>query len=155
MQIKAKTVPITTCWRGMCKAKKARIPEAKVKITTAIHKGLHQIGFDILRRYSVTESFGSQPRMRSSKYFFGFIILHPEPTYGILYGPAWLGESLWRLLFLSSFFGYVEQILSGLLEEVLVGFFFGVIVPVPHFDSVACGVGDNSFPFKDWMITNE
>ncbi len=50
------------------------------------------------------------------------------------------------------FVGDVEQIFSGLAEEVLVCYLFGVVVPVPHFDSVACGVGEYGFAVEGWVV---
>lgn len=54
--------------------------------------------------------------------------------------------------FYALFFGDVEQVFSCLAQEVFVCYFFGVVVPVPHFDSVACGVGDYGFAFEGWVV---
>ena len=55
--------------------------------------------------------------------------------------------------FYALFFGDFKNISSGLAQEVFVGYFFWVVVPVPHFDSVTCGVGDYCFAFEGWVVT--
>ena len=52
----------------------------------------------------------------------------------------------------SLFFGDVKQVCSRFAKEVFVCYFFGGIVPVPDFDSVACGVGDYGFSFEGWVV---
>lgn len=53
------------------------------------------------------------------------------------------------------FFGDIEQIFSGLLKKLLVGDYFGVVVPVPDLDSMAGGVGDYGFSLKGRMISKK
>jgi len=57
--------------------------------------------------------------------------------------------------FYASFFGKVKQVLSGLAKEFLIGHFFGVVVPVPHFDAVAGAVGDYGFAFERGVIAEK
>ena len=55
----------------------------------------------------------------------------------------------------ASFFGKIQQVLSGLAEEPLVGYFFWVVVPVPDFDAMRRAVGDDGFPLQSRMETHE
>ena len=54
--------------------------------------------------------------------------------------------------FQASLFGDIKKIGFGLLEEAFVGYFFWVVVPVPHFYSVACGVSDYGFSFEGRVV---
>ena len=55
----------------------------------------------------------------------------------------------------ASFFCDVNQVLSCLIQECCVGDFFGVVVPVPDFESVVGGVGDDGFAFEGWVVAEE
>ena len=52
-------------------------------------------------------------------------------------------------------FSDVYEVLSCLGEEGGVGDFFGVVVPVPDFESVVGGVGDYGFAFECWVVAEE
>jgi hypothetical protein len=55
----------------------------------------------------------------------------------------------------ASFSGEVKQVLSGLAEELLIGNFFEVVVPVPDFYSVAGAVGDDGFALERGVVAEE
>ncbi len=58
--------------------------------------------------------------------------------------------------FYASFVRYVYEVLAGLVKELGVYvFLFGVVVPVPDFDSVAGCVGNYRFAVKGRVVAEE
>lgn len=57
--------------------------------------------------------------------------------------------------FYASLFSYLEQVLSCLVKEVYVGYFFRVVVPVPDFQAMTGCVGDDGFSFQGWVVAEE
>jgi len=57
--------------------------------------------------------------------------------------------------FYAPIFDNVEKVFSGLAQKFLVGHFFGIVMPIPHFNSMVSAVGDYGFALEGRMGLQE